>query len=116
MILKAWAIRHKPTGNFMPKYETSTGNGASFWEPTGGGLSPSKRPAIRLFKSHLAASRSLQQWLRGTHHAVKKWESDGEGYGGSYEVTVGTEVRHDPFRKKEDMEIVEFNLVEQTNG
>lgn len=115
MILKAWAIRHKPTGKMMPKFDTRTGNGASFWCPEGGGMSPGKNPVVRLFKSKLAASRSLQQWLRGTHDAVKEWEYDDGGYGGRYEVTIGTEVTPAPSRKKEDMEIVEFNLVEQTN-
>jgi hypothetical protein len=101
--MKAYAIRKRGTNLYLPRAK----NGHSYVEPevNGGALGP------RLVVSRRAAVSILSQWLRG-HHAPH-YETESEGWEHpSYTVCVGTEVEHQPHRKAEEMEIVEFDLVE----
>ena len=105
---KVWAIRHKPSGEFVHLPDCKSGNGFSFWEP---GQPTRRTPVARLFKSERAAKAALTQWLRGVHEPVMEWEYD-EYSDRDYQVTVGTSVEPQSHRKREDMEIVCFQLKE----
>lgn len=97
--MKVWAIRHKPTGGYLPRGEFRTIKGGSLVEPT-----LDKPP--RLFQSFRAAKSALGHWLRGKY--VSKSYIDFPT--GEYEYQLN--VIPQPHRKREEMEIVEFNLVE----
>lgn len=109
--MKVYAIRHIPTGRFMPVPTGKNGSGSSYWEPITESTTVYGEPLPRLFPLRRSASSALTQWLRGRHEPLTEWEQD-ETFGSSYQVTVGTDVRHDPSRKADDMEIVAFELVE----
>ena len=64
-----YAIRHKPTGFYLPEPAGRQNRGSSHTEPVD---CTDERP--RLFISELAARRSLIQWLRGKHQAVMDTE------------------------------------------
>lgn len=96
-LIKAWAIRQKSTGAFLPARKN--GRGYSFDEPSFG--------FPRLFKSELSASRALSAWLRGT------WDKpvyDHDEWGDDYQVA--NEPTKVDGRDPNDMEIVEFTLFE----
>lgn len=96
MHLDLYAIRHKPTGGWIPQ---RYGRGGSHDEPTLTG-SP------RLFMSLRAARSFLMQWLKGVH------VRDGYmGDGGEREDDVT--IRKVDSRKPEEMEIVRFEAQEQ---
>lgn len=90
-----YAIRHKKTGYYIPAtHKGKGGRGGSHVEPR----DPSK--AIpRLFPSTASAKAFLGQWLRGEIN-VRRWDD--------YEKVTVVPV---PSRKKEDLEIIEINLV-----
>ena len=98
--MRVYAIRHKPKGAFMPLKVFASGRGASYWEPTGfqglGGWD--KNP--RIFYTLRSAQNALTAWL----------SNDRRGETCSY----GCRVCAGPAqpRKREDMEIVEFELTE----
>lgn len=105
-----YAIRHKPTGHFLPEPTGYAGRGGSFLDPvdcSGDGPNP------RLFKSELSAKRALTAWLQGKHHAVK--ESDSDEWGRTVVYTVGSSPEYVPSRKKSEMEIVSFRLILEMN-
>lgn len=105
MIKALYLIRHKPTGFFMPEPTGSHGRGSSFWEPKKQAEYP------RIFRHQRSAKSALIQWLRGEHHAVKKYEHD-EFSGGGFWYTSGTDVKHKVTRCHKDMEIVEVYLTQ----
>lgn len=90
-----YAIRHKKTGYYIPAtHKGKGGRGGSHVEPR----DPSK--AIpRLFPSTASAKAFLGQWLRGEIN-VQRWDD--------YEKVTVVPI---PSRKKEDLEIIEINLV-----
>lgn len=93
-----WAIRHKPTGGYIPQLYNSSGRGGTHSEPTSDPLQPP-----RLFLSRVGAKLALVAWLKG------KWERECRHDGLDYwERLVVVPV---PDRKAEDMEIVELKLV-----
>ena len=98
LVMFVYAIRQKSTGLFIPRLEPSKRRGGSFLEP-----SDEREP--RFFPSKISARNTLSNWLKG-HHVTKYMEYDGGEE--SYTDTV-----FQPHRKKEDMEIVEFELVEK---
>lgn len=102
--MKYYAIRHIPTGKFMPtRVFRSAGRGWSYWEPTGynglGGF-PSSPP--RLFEEKQPAQLALNIWLKGPVG------SDPES---------GARVYNKPPipRIKSDMEIVPMSLTAMSN-
>lgn len=87
-----YAIRHKPTGHFLPEPKGYAGRGGSFLEPVDCGLDHDNP---RLFKSELSAKRALTAWLQGKHERV---------FDGIAVIPVES-------RQKQDMEIVSFRLI-----
>jgi len=94
--MKLWAVRNKHTKLYFPGYSST--RGSSFVEPTS-----KDRP--RFHRTRFSASQTLAAWCRGYHIPLK----DNEGYG---LFTYGYKIRPVEGRKKEDFEIVEFNLIE----
>ena len=96
--MKAFAVRQKSTGHFIPILKRGYKRGGSHSEPT-----PDQPP--RIFPSRLSAKSFLGNWLRGIHENYFRIDHNGE-------EDCGVSVKPQPHRKKEDMEIVEFDLVE----
>jgi hypothetical protein len=96
-----WAVRHKPTGWYLPEVYGRQGRGGSHVEPTN-----LVRP--RLFISQRAAKAYLGQWLLGKHNASRGYDS-GSPYS---EPEYWEEVSVEPVatRKREEMEIIELKL------
>lgn len=94
MICYYYAIKHKPTGFFMPQADKSRGKGYTHHVP----LDPLKH-APRLFVKKRAANDALRWWLLG-HTSVLRFEDGDE--------TWSTDPDAD--RKAEDMEVVELQV------
>lgn len=94
--MKIWAIRHKQTKLYFPGYSST--RGSSFVEPT-------SKNKPRFHRTKFSASQALAAWCRGYHMPLK----NDEGYGLS---AYGYKIEPVEGRRKEDFEIVEFNLVE----
>ncbi|MDR5839369.1 hypothetical protein [Caballeronia sp. LZ034LL] len=100
-----YAIRHKPTGFFIPDPDRIQWR-ASHLQPvdcSGDGPNP------RLFHTELSAKRALSAWLQGRWKAELEWESTDEYGSGFYyqSLPVPTPI---PDRVKEDMEVVPIRL------
>lgn len=102
-----WAIRHKPTGRFLPQ-SSSKRHGYTHDEPA---IMEDSNICPRLFGRVQDAKTALTWWLKG--------ETMGKWVGGSYLNVFGehdddfdfewsTQARED--RKAEDMEVVEIML------
>jgi hypothetical protein len=93
--LDLYAIRHRPTGNWIPPRQ---GRGGSHDEPKPG------QP--RLFPSIRSARAFLSNWLQGVFERSghQNWEGDWED---------DVRIKKVDSRKKEEMEIVLFRAVEQ---
>lgn len=92
--MKVFAVRHKPSGLFIPRLETGKRRGGSYLEP-----STEREP--RIFHSALAARAFIGAWLQG------KFENHVD-----YEGEPSLLVKKQPHRKKHEMEIVTFFCVE----
>ena len=107
-IFERWAIRHRPTGRYMP--ETPRRTGYTWSEPLGMGLGSAHCP--RLFASKSAAQCALTWWLKGvtsvTHTRGDGWEIDADEYWETNMHEVDPEWMVE--RKAEDMEIVFVHL------
>ena len=115
--MKVYAIRHIPTGRFMPVPTGKNGSGSTYWDPVADSESAklygeAPRAVPRLFPLRRSASSALTQWLRGRHVVVTERSHPDDSFGQSYDEPVGTAVEPDPSRKADDMEIVVFELVE----
>ena len=95
---KVYAVRQKSTGLFIPILPKGSGRGGSWTEPM------AERP-MRLFPSKHSARSFLGNWLQGIFK--NRYFVDFEG-----NEDYGLEVIKVPHRNKEDMEIVEFELLE----
>ena len=95
--MNLFAIRHKPSGLFLPRPAGNRGRGGSH-------VKPSTAPP-RFFHSENAAKVALTYWLMGEFHATHYYDHDG-----IYEESI--DIKPDPSRKREEMEIVKFNLTE----
>lgn len=93
--MKYYAIKHKPTGLFMPQMR----GGFSYWEPKGKQLPP------RLFATHRDAANALTCWVNGRYSRLLATESEGP-WGPTYEVVNGTVPEPDITRKRDDLQIV----------
>ena len=98
--MKYYAIKHKPTGYYMP--EIYAKRGYTHTEP----LAPS-RSTPRLFMSRAGAARALGNWLKGITSVTR---TRGDGWEIDDDETWHTE--HRPERKAEDMEIVAILKIE----
>ncbi len=102
--LPFWLIRHKPTGAYLPEPAGRMGRGGSYVEPTPyPSENPGERP--RLFESRLGAQRALTAWLRGKVHRSSGYDS----YDMEYYDDLDLEPV--PSRKKDDMEIIQVDLM-----
>lgn len=104
MIMRRYAIRHKPTGDYMPQLNNQKGYSSTGPMIAGGDLGP------RLFISRRRAQMALNAWLRGEWIRVYTMHSDMMDY--TSEDIDRMKIEPRPNRKKEDMEIVCFNLIE----
>jgi hypothetical protein len=95
--MKVYAVRHIPSGLFIPRLKTGYRRGGSH-------LEPSNEREPRIFHNYRAASAFLCSWVQGVHFTSCDIDSDPH-----------TDVKPVPSRKKDEMEIVEFNLVETSD-
>jgi hypothetical protein len=99
--MKTWAIRLKETDKYLP---VSRG-GNSYVEPTSSTIS-----YPRLHKSKRGAQNALTAWLQG--HWIQK-TTGGYSYFGEPDFETETFANKKiESRKRENMEIVEFDLIE----
>lgn len=99
--MRLYAIRHKPTGNYLLQRNRLRGGSAE--EP----LPWTDKRHPRFFPNPTNAKKALTAWLAGRWKDVysRPYYGDLE-YDGPEPVPV-------PERRREDMEIVEFLLAEQ---
>lgn len=101
-----FAIRHKPSGHYLPEPTGRMGRGGSYVEPVkpvAGLLSTYPR----MFLTERSAANALTQWLRGKHTMLHGWEQDGWETP-AYKVEMGVTVEAVAGRVREDMEVVEI--------
>lgn len=103
-----WAIRHKPTGNYLSEVGPRMGYTGTDPEPMGDGSAWTPR----LFASEAAAKRSLTWWLKGIT-SVSRYGSS--MYGDTDETwstlpPVSSEYYTYVDRNAEDMEVVRLKL------
>ena len=101
--MKVYAVRQKSTGLFIPRLETGKRRGGSW-------LEPSNEREPRFFHNKKAAQSFLGNWLQG----IFKNENHSDYESGIVETYAVPEKQ--PHRKKEDMEIIEFDCIEVTKG
>lgn len=109
--MKTWSIKHKPTNTWMPSRMSRSNRGWSHWNP--GYVHPKYGPEKyhdtnpRIFFTLQSARNALTMWLQGV------WEE--EMTRGSYfepPESAGLAPNEPPApRRREDMEIVELELV-----
>lgn len=107
--LTVYAIRHKPSGEFMPARMSRCGFGGwSWWREPNQGEPYDKTP--RIFPTKTGARNALSAWLAGRWvQVIEKtgnWEEPEES--DNYCVPEKTENA----RNRDDMEIVSFSLIE----
>lgn len=95
-IIIKYAIRHIPTGHYLPEPMGRQGRGGSHTEPLPFSTELAKCP--RIFDTERAAKSALGQWLRGKFYCYR------DGDESSYEEDV--EIVPQWHRKRVDMEIV----------
>lgn len=96
MKMQLFAIRHKPTGFFLPQHKGRAGG--SWIEPTESALP-------KLFHEERHAKGFLTTWLRGGVTA-REYQT----FEGNYDVDIVETPQ--PHRRREDMEIVALRLEE----
>ena len=102
--MELYAIRLKGTNKYLPSRKRGTA--FSYSEPT-----PCTEELPRFHHSEERAKAVLTQWLKGWHH---KWRSGGHNtIFGEDDWEEGIDIKTpDIPRKREDMELVKFTLVE----
>jgi len=103
--MKLWAIRHKPTGLFLPELHKPVRGGYTHTEPT----SMSERP-LRLFITERGAKNALWWWLGGPVSVrIRSFDtSDG------FDTDEQWSTTKKPERKAEDMEVIQVELTWST--
>lgn len=105
-----WAIRHIPTGHYLPQPLGRMRRGGSHVEPVKHMVGePSTEP--RLFTTKRSASSALGQWMRGKAFASRGMSSGHPGNDWESDYYEDIEVIPQPHRVREDMEIIPINLV-----
>jgi len=102
--MEVFAIRHIPTQAFMPQRKQQ--KGSSHWTP-GMVDSDYETGQPKLFHNKHAAVCAMASWLRGRVELVVQ-----QGPEDPYPEHVA-KVRKDPTRRKQDVEVVTFILIEQ---
>ena len=95
--LTKYAIRHVPTGFYLPEPKGRAGRGGSHLEPA-----DPKKHHPRLCHTERQAKIVLTVWLQGKVHCYR--------YGNEYDFSEDIEVKPVASRKREDMEIVPVTL------
>ncbi len=98
-----FGIRHSATRQMMPE----TRGSYSYWDPS---HEPTKMPP-RLFTSKRNAKLAVTAWAKGYHIASNGYESGPNG--SEYWAELATKQPDTP-RSKDELEVVEFLLTEQT--
>jgi hypothetical protein len=105
-----YMIRHKATGEYMPELDRT--RGYSFWNPakvdTVATLGRKVLGTPRLFPSRKSAHRSIVQW-----NAVPNGHQSAS-FGPFGEDDIDIKIEPDG-RSKDDLEIVEVDIIEVTN-
>lgn len=107
-----YAIHHKPTGDYILEYQKKQRGGYSYSEPEP--LTSGRFP--HFFVSEHAARSFLGSWLRGIHH---KKQSGGHRYdydGFLEDVEQWVEIEKIPTRIKEEMELIKFYCLEESEA
>ncbi len=89
-----YAIRHKPSGGFLPGLRRRRGH--TYVEPE-----LMAKAAPRLHETEKGAKSALWYWLNGRMKQYSSWD-------GEYDIDV--DVKPAPERKAEDMEIVRIEV------
>jgi len=100
-----WAIRHKPTGGYLPEPTGRMGRGGSHVEPV---LHVDRMTEPRLFHTERAAKTALGTWLKGKVHHSAGYSCSGPDFLEEYYEELSTE--HVPSRVREEMEIVPLEV------
>lgn len=109
-----YAIRHKPTGKFMPCRMTRCGFGGwSWWTPTGKDQPFDTNP--RIFYTPQSARNALTMWLQGAWRLDERTESESWELPSTYTVRELVPDEPPAPRSRDDMEIVTFDLTERTS-
>jgi hypothetical protein len=106
MIFDLYAIRHKETGSFMPDVRGHQ----SEWDPPKVGDLIIVGYIPRLFPTYRSAANSLAAWLQGVWGRDTGTETDGWEHPVYTYLTEPMVMKAKPDRRREDMEIVEFEL------
>lgn len=93
--MNLFAIRHKPSGGFLPWNNRISKRGGTW-------VDPSTTLPPRFFYTRRAAVLALRAWLSGKMTYSVDYDTN----------AVDLSILPDPNRKAEDMEIVDFVLVE----
>lgn len=93
--MKVYCIRQKSTGLFIPRLKNGQRRGGSH-------LEPSNEREPRVFHNAIAARAFLSSWLKGIFENTALYDDDGPD----------VKCTPQPHRKKDDMEIVEFECAE----
>lgn len=103
--MKYWAIRHKPTGYYLPEPLSGQSGkpGYTSTEP----CSPEQLPP-RLFCTEGGAHKALTWWLKGKVYVSKTFVPS--SFLGPEEYEETWSIHEEPERKKEDMEVVPMVL------
>lgn len=97
--INLYAIRHKPTGGYLPAPQGRGGRGGSHMEPMAFTGNQGKHGVIpRVWATERAAKAALWHWLQGKYVAYR--------YGDYEDFEEEIEIVPQPHRKEGDMEIV----------
>lgn len=102
--MKFFAIRHKPTGHYLPQVKRSRGFTAD--EPSAG--------PPRLFRTEIHARVALDWWLRGV--TATEWAMRYEEGYPCGEEPAGLKSRPVPSRRADDMEVVAVSVRTERGG
>ena len=110
--MNVYAIRHKPTGSWMPaRMFRTSGKGWSYWAPADPSSDKPYNKNPRIFYTLQSARNALTAWLQGEW--VRGTVREGDWETGYYEVDAEPIPNNPPVeRKRDDMEIVIFHLEE----
>lgn len=102
MKITMYAIKHVPTGGYLPAPKGRGGRGGSHMEPVV--FDENSKELPRLFGRKAAANAGLIHWSKGIYKTDRGYDNGTPWSGGEYYEE--TYIDPQPHRRKEDMEIV----------
>lgn len=99
-IITRYAIRHNPTGGYLPVPTGRGGRGGSHEEPI---VFPNDKRMVRMWPTTSGAKSCLAHWLKGKYYCYPS----GDEFDG-YDEDV--EIKPQPHRCFDDMEIVPITI------